>query len=96
MMVRTCGLYKRRSYKALYQGKEEEDKKKRWEDNIREWTGLDFNSSQRAAADRQRWQKIVASVSSGAPGGSSTQVTGNLAEMAVSTKNDFADTESQS
>ena len=28
--------------------------KKRWEDNIREWTGLDFNSSQRAAEDRQR------------------------------------------
>ena len=24
---------------------------KRWEDNIREWTGLDFNSSQRAAED---------------------------------------------
>ena len=41
--------------------------KKRWEDNIREWTGLDFNSSQRAAEDRQRWQKIVADVSSGAP-----------------------------
>ena len=41
--------------------------KKKWEDNIREWTGLDFNSSQRAAEDRQRWQKIVANVSSGAP-----------------------------
>ena len=33
---------------------------KRWEGNIREWTGLDFNSS-------QRWQKIVADVKSGAP-----------------------------
>ena len=41
--------------------------KKRWEDNIREWTGFDFNSSQRAAEDRQRWQKIVADVSRGAP-----------------------------
>ena len=41
--------------------------KKRWEDNIKEWTGLDFNNSQRAAEDRQRWQKIVADVSSGAP-----------------------------
>ena len=28
---------------------------------------LDFNSSQRAAEDRQRWQKIVADVNSGAP-----------------------------
>ena len=42
-------------------------KKKRWEDNITDWTGLDFNSSQRAAEDRQRWQKIVADVNSGAP-----------------------------
>ena len=41
--------------------------KKIWEDNIKEWTGLDFNSSLRAAEDRQRWQKIVADVSSGAP-----------------------------
>ena len=40
--------------------------KKRWEDNIKKWTGLDFNSSQRAAEDRQRWQKSVADVSSGA------------------------------
>ena len=28
-----------------------------------EWAGLDVNSSQRAAEDRQRWQKIVADVS---------------------------------
>ena len=41
--------------------------KKMWEDNIREWTGLDVNSSQRAAEDRQRWQKIVADVNGGAP-----------------------------
>ena len=38
-----------------------------WEDNIKEWTGLDFNRSQRAAEDRHRWQKIVADVSSDAP-----------------------------
>ena len=41
--------------------------KKRWEDNIREWTGLDYNSSPRAAEDRQRWQKIVDDVNNGAP-----------------------------
>ena len=50
---------------------------KRWEDNIREWTGLDFNSSQRAAEDRQRWQKIVADVNSGA---SETQVYRNTTD----------------
>ena len=41
--------------------------KKRWEDTIKEWTGLDFNSSQRAAEDGQIWQKIVVDFSSGAP-----------------------------
>ena len=41
--------------------------KKTLDDNIRERTGLDFNSSLRAVEDRQRWQKIVADVSSGGP-----------------------------
>ena len=40
---------------------------KSWKDNIEESTGLDFNSSQRAAEDRQRWQKSVADVSRSAP-----------------------------
>ena len=35
-------------------------KKKRWEDNIRDWTSLDFNSCHRATEDRQRWQKSAA------------------------------------
>ena len=34
--------------------------KKRWEDNIKEWTGMDFASSARAAEDRTRWKRIVA------------------------------------
>ena len=34
-------------------------KKKRWEDNIKEWTGMDFASSTRAAEDRTRWRGIV-------------------------------------
>ena len=46
--------------------KEKGRAKEIWADNIKEWTGLDFNSIQRAAEDRQRWQKIVANVSSGA------------------------------
>ncbi|XP_072042720.1 uncharacterized protein [Amphiura filiformis] len=33
--------------------------KKRWEDNIREWTGLNFTTSQRAVEDRNRWREIV-------------------------------------
>ena len=34
--------------------------RKRWEDNIREWTGLDFSNSQRAVENREKWRKLVA------------------------------------
>ena len=34
--------------------------KKRWEDNIKEWTRMDFASSTRAAENRSRWKGIVA------------------------------------
>ena len=34
--------------------------KKRWEDNIKEWTEMEFASSTRAAEDRIRWKGIVA------------------------------------
>ena len=37
--------------------------KKRWEDNIKEWTGMDFASSTRAAENRSRWKGIVANLS---------------------------------
>ena len=34
--------------------------RKRWEDNIREWTGLEFAKSQSAVENRERWRKLVA------------------------------------
>ena len=34
--------------------------RKRWEDNIRDWTGLEFAKSQRAVENRDRWRKLVA------------------------------------
>ena len=36
--------------------------KKRWEDNIKEWTGMDFASSTRAAENMSRWKGIVANL----------------------------------
>ena len=30
------------------------DERKRWEDNIREWTGLEFGKSQRAVENREK------------------------------------------
>ena len=73
-MIRSSGLCKKVVQGTVPGKRKRGRQKKRWEDNIREWTGLDFNSSQRAAEDRQRaaedrqrWQQIVADVSSGAP-----------------------------
>ena len=40
--------------------------KNRWEDNIREWTGLEFAKYQRAVENREKWRKLVAK-SCGAP-----------------------------
>ena len=37
--------------------------KKRWEDNIKEWTGMDFASSTRASENRSRWKGTVANSS---------------------------------
>ena len=34
--------------------------RKSWEDNIREWTGLEFGKSQRAVENREKWRKLVA------------------------------------
>ena len=30
-----------------------------WEDNIREWTCLEFGKSQRAMESREKWRKVV-------------------------------------
>ena len=37
--------------------------RKRWEDNIREWTGLEFGKSQRAVENREKWKKLVVKLS---------------------------------
>ena len=38
-------------------------RKKRWEDNIKEWTGIGFGDPLRAAEDREGWKAIVATSS---------------------------------
>ena len=35
-------------------------RKKRWKDNTRDWTGLEFAKSQRAVGNRGKWRKLVA------------------------------------
>ena len=41
-------------------GRSQGRQRKTWEDNIREWTGLDFGKSQRAVENREKWRKLVA------------------------------------
>ena len=41
-------------------GRRQSRQRKRWEDNIREWTGLEFGKSQRAVEKRGKWRKLVA------------------------------------
>ena len=38
-------------------GRRQGRQRKRWEDNIREWTGLEFAKSQRAVENRGKWRK---------------------------------------
>ena len=33
--------------------------RKRWEDSIKEWAGLEFAKSQRALENREEWRKLV-------------------------------------
>ena len=40
-------------------GRKQGGQRKRWEDNIREWTGLEFAKSQRAVEKREGWRKLV-------------------------------------
>ena len=35
------------------------ESKKKWEDNIKEWTGLEFAKAQRAVENREKWRKLV-------------------------------------
>ena len=44
-------------------GKRGGGQKKRWEDNIKEWTGKEFVSSARTIENRTRWKGIVANSS---------------------------------
>ena len=44
-------------------GRRQGRQRKRWEDNIREWTGLEFDKSQRAVENskkKKKWRKLVA------------------------------------
>ena len=41
-------------------GRRQGGQRKRWGDNIREWTDLEFAKFQRAVENREKWKKLVA------------------------------------
>ena len=41
-------------------GRRQGRQRKRWGENIMEWTGLEFGKSQRAVENREKWRKLVA------------------------------------
>ena len=45
---------------TVKRGRGQDRQRKRWEDNNREWTDLEFGKSQRAVENRGKWRKLVA------------------------------------
>ena len=58
--VRSSGLIKTILQGTVKGVRRQGRQRKRWEDNIREWTGLEFAKSQRAVEKREKWRKLVA------------------------------------
>ena len=48
---------------TVKRGRRQGRQKKRWEGNIREWTGLKFAKSQRPVENREKWRKLVVKTS---------------------------------
>ena len=48
------------SFKEVKGGRRLGRQRKRWEDNMREWIGLEFFKSQKAVENREKWRKLFA------------------------------------
>ena len=57
---RSSGLAKTILQRTVKGGRRQGRQRKRWEDNIREWTGQEFGKSQRAVENTEKWRKLVA------------------------------------
>ena len=53
---RSSGLAKTILQGTVKGGRRQGRQRERWEDNIREWTGLEFGKSQRAVENREKWK----------------------------------------
>ena len=55
----SSGLAKTIMQGTVKGGRRQGRQRKQWEDNIREWTGLEFAKSKRAVENREKWRKLV-------------------------------------
>ena len=55
----SSGLAKTILQGTVQGGRRRGRQKKRWEDNIKEWTGLEWNTILRKAENREEWRKLV-------------------------------------
>ena len=53
---RSLGLAKTIFKAQSKRGRRQGGQRKRWEGNIREWTGLEFGKSQRTVENREKWR----------------------------------------
>ena len=56
----SSGLAKTILHGTVKGGRRQGRERKQWEDNIREWTDLEFAKSRRAVENREKWSKLVA------------------------------------
>ena len=55
----SSGLAKTILQGTVHGGRRRGRQRKRWEDSIRKWIGLEFTKSQRVVVNRERWRKLV-------------------------------------
>ena len=55
----STGLAKAILQRTVKGGRRQGRQRTRWEDSIREWTGLEFAEPQRAVENREKWRKLV-------------------------------------
>ena len=55
----SSGMVKTILHGTVKGGRRQGRQKRRWEDNIREWTGLEFAKSRRAVGNREKWRKLA-------------------------------------
>ena len=58
-VTRSSGLAKTILRGTVQGGRRRGRQRKRWEDNIKEWTGLEWNNILRKAENREEWRKLV-------------------------------------